>query len=144
MAPAVSVSPELPRAEAPPRPPSLEPARNDKIDAPIVARSEPASTPPAPIVTSAPSEPAPVAPPSAPADWWLHEPAQEPGRVRMVVSATADSLRDARRAAVDEGLRRLQGAVGGPPTNLRYELTTVQRDAPGVYRGYVLISCDAP
>lgn len=136
VAPAVSVSPQLPRAQPPPDPepiaaaPPDEPARSS----PPPAAREPTPSPP----SETSSQPAPAA------DWWLHEPAPEPGRLRMVVSATADSLRDARRAAVDEGLRRIQRAAGAPPVNLRYELTSVQRDAPGVYRGYVLISCDAP
>ncbi|MEZ6241891.1 MAG: hypothetical protein R3B57_02510 [Phycisphaerales bacterium] len=132
----VSVSPELERAppEPDPQPGAAPETRVAQASTPPPARSRPESTPP---------QPQPQATPTPPDDWWLHKPAPVPGRVRLVASATGQTLREARRAAVDEGLKQLREAVGEDPRDVQYELTSVQRDTPGQFRGYVLVSCAA-
>ncbi len=142
----LSVSPELERAPEQ-RQPSGSPAR-------AAQREQAAATPDSATPDSAPPAAAAQAPAAAPPaprptqesldDWWLRTPAPEPGRVRLVASATGQTLREARRAAVDQGVEDLREAIGEEPRGVRFELTSVQRDTPGRFRGYVLVSCAAP
>lgn len=134
----VSVSPELERAPEPaPARAQPEPQR------PVAQANPPATIPPARTSPST-DQPASQPPPTPPDDWWLHKPAPVPGRIRLVATATGQTLREARRAAVDQGLEDLRQAAGEEPKDVQYELTSVQRDTPGLFRGYVLVSCQAP
>ncbi len=138
----LSVSPELERAPAQPQArASQPPTRQPAGELTAATRDEPDATPPA--QTTRPQT-QPVTPPPASDDWWLRTPAAVPGRVRLVASATGQTLREARRAAVDQGIADLRLAVRGEPGGVVYELTSVQRDTPGRFRGYVLVSCDEP
>jgi hypothetical protein len=80
-------------------------------------------------------------------EWWLHEPRWSDARLTICAEALGESVRDARRAAVDAGLEHLGALLEGEAKDAEVVVTTVRplpvpADAPGGMRyvGYVMVT----
>jgi hypothetical protein len=83
--------------------------------------------------------------------WWLESPLRQSGEVRVAAEALGVDLRDARRAAIDAGLRLLGRELGAEPGEWVVEATAIKplravRGSDSVKRfvAYVLMSAQAP
>jgi|GEM_PF-2907406 len=83
----------------------------------------------------------PVAAPDADdTEWWLRTPEPVEGRVRIVASATAASLIEARQQAVANARDLLARSLGTEPDNATIERTSAEQGEDKSYTAWVLIS----
>ena len=86
----------------------------------------------------------PTTPVSAPdaddTEWWLRTPEPVEGRVRIVASATATSLIEARQQAVANARDLLARSLGTEPDNATIERTSAEQGEDKSYTAWVLIS----
>lgn len=80
-------------------------------------------------------------------EWWLREPRWSEARLTVCAEALGESVRDARRAAVDAGLERLRTMLEREAEGAEVVVTTVRplpvpAQAPGGMRyvGYVMVT----
>lgn len=80
-------------------------------------------------------------------EWWLREPRWSEARLTICAEALGESVRDARRAAVDAGLERLRMVLEREAEGAEVVVTTVRplpvpAQAPGGMRyvGYVMVT----
>ncbi len=83
--------------------------------------------------------------------WWIESPLRQRGEVRVAAEALGVDLRDARRAAIDAGLRLLGRELGAEPGEWVVEATAIKplravRGPDSVKRfvAYVLMSAQTP
>ncbi|MCB9845534.1 MAG: hypothetical protein H6811_06080 [Phycisphaeraceae bacterium] len=103
----------------PSRPDPSEPTRSDDDSAPdepeVTGGGELTISPPVAVASdggSTPPQAASTGETDTPPTWWTSEPLHENGQVGVTAQATAESLRAARKLAVDRGLTRLESLVG--------------------------------
>ncbi|MFG0304863.1 MAG: hypothetical protein ACF8Q5_01475 [Phycisphaerales bacterium JB040] len=121
------------------------PSTNDTSAQQAAPQAEPAlpEQQPAPPTTQPTTQPATQPATQTPADdteWWLRTPEPVEGRVRIVASATAATLIEARQQAVTNARDLLARSLGHEPDDATIERTSAVQGADDAYTAWVLIS----
>ena len=121
---------------SPAQPADRQPIQTEPTQAEPAQTDSPTNTQPATAATTPTS--------SSSANWWLTTPDPIPGSIRLVASATATTLLEARQQAIDNAREQLTSALGQEPTDVAIDRTNAQQNPDGSYTWWVLVTAPQP